>query len=661
MRSRRRCPLSKLANSYAADLLKLKGGRNEIATALLVGLVAAMLVTGILVQMSFPDGLAGWTKMLRSHLYWHEYKNMTHAQSVALPLAERVEFLEFLVRWKSHDSLWSLYKWTAIGTQVAVVVAWAFIRQRFASKTKLSEQLRDGEHTLVTSKALQKLICGAVKDKSRPHTFRKHDIVLGKEQVRVCDETIGLHLGLGGASQTGKTNAINHLVASRRDAGEKVLIVDPNGEFFARFGRKGDTILSLHDARAAQWDFWSERVSEEEIAKALVEVRDGMDANTKFFQTTGRAVLTSLLRIARKAPERLRELWRLANLSAEDLESILKANNEISHRYLGQGDSGQASGVIATSLMNLEFLKYLNHHASTREASKGPERSFSIRSWVLDESDSRWVFLVASDSHWEQTRPLIRLWFDIASTSILERVQRGPEELKPLWLVCDEISTVGLLPSLPKVLDRGYKYRGRLVLGFQSLAQIKQIYGPDASANIMQGLQNLLIFACNETLLAREFSDRLGRSEVEEYEPNVSPAEGKNPMRLSFATRQKEKAAVTADEIRSLPENVAYLKLARLPPTKLHFPYVQFSDSGVRSADFSSVPERTWLDPELLPPPVAASPLGAKERGATAVAPSEAKAPLAEKPSEVAASERPATETGRSPSSSLAPSRSQWL
>jgi type IV secretory pathway TraG/TraD family ATPase VirD4 len=645
--------VGRLVNSYARDLRRLKGGRNEVFAATIAGLLLSAAVTGTLIHMSHPNGFLAWLKILGSYVYWFEFKRVSLETVSALSRVERAEFGVFLRLWESRSSWNEIYQWTSIGTLALVVLGWTLVRSRNSARAKMSEQLREGEQVLVEPKALQKMIRTMVKDKSRPHQFRPSDIVFGKEGIRVCEETIGLHLGIGGASQTGKTNVINHLLASRREVGEKVLIVDPNGEFYARFGRPGDAVLSLHDRRALKWDFWSEGVSEEELAKALVEVRDGMDASTKFFQTTGRAVLTSLLRIAKKSPHRLRELWRLANLPAEELEAVLRANNEISHRYLGQGDSGQASGVIATSLMNLEFLKYLNHHVTQRESVLETEFvPFSIRDWVLKDSDSRWVFLVASDSHWEQTRPLMRLWFDIASTAILERTTGRSGALSPLWLVCDELSTVGLLPSLPKVLDRGYKYRGRLVLGFQSLAQIQQIYGQDPSANIMQGLQNVLVFACNETKLAREFSERLGRSEVEEYESTVSPAEGKTPMRISISSRQREHVSVTPDEIRGLPENVAYLKLARLPPTRLQFPYGHFPDSGARSRDFSEIPVRTWLDQDVtldVPKPADAT---SKERNKSA----KWNAPKSEK-----VKTKPVEEVyAESPSKKLKPSPPKW-
>ena len=589
--------MSRVLNSYSRELKIMKRGPVGSLSTFLVALVFSSAITGFVIEKTFQNGIIEWLKIAKKYVYWNEFK---HAATAKLSVGEVQDFSKFQSLWSSLERLNNLYFWCAILSACVSIFAWVWFCTWLAQKSKLSEQLRTGEHTLVGSKELILMIKSAVKNKKRPHTFRDNDVVLGTQNIRVCHETIGLHLGIGGASQSGKTNAINQLLASRRAANEKVFIVDPGGEFYARFGKKDDIILSLHDSRARKWDFWSEGVSEEEIAKALVEVRDGMDASTKFFQTTGRAVLTSLFRIAGKNEEPLRELWRLANLAAEDLECVLKANNEISHRYLGQGDSGQASGVIATSLMNLEFLKYLNHHARERELeSQIQEPAFSIRNWILNESEKNWVFLVATDSHWEQTRPLMRLWFDVASTAILEReipTQKSVQKLSPLWLVCDEISTVGLLPSLPKVLDRGYKYSGRLVLGFQSLAQIGQIYGPEATQNIMQGLQNILIFSCNESKLAQEFSARLGRCEVEEYESSVSPADGKNPERVSISTRQREKISVTEGEIKSLPENHGFLKLARFPPVKIDFAYTKYAEVNDKSKMWSKIPKHTWLD-----------------------------------------------------------------
>jgi type IV secretory pathway TraG/TraD family ATPase VirD4 len=590
--------MSRVLHSYAGELKRIKNGPKNTLSTLLIGAATSLLVTCVLIESTFSGGLPEWIKLTGRSLYWHQFKHIeTQEGLLRLSDKEIKELSQFVATWRSHEGLHSLYFWTAIGVACLSILLWVWMRTWLCANSKLSEQVREGEQSLVSSKALSKLIRKAVENPARPHSFREHDVILGRQKIRVCNETMGLHLGIGGASQTGKTNAINQVLQSRRLAGEKVLIVDPGGEFYARFGRTGDVILSLHDTRAVKWDFWSEGVSEEEMAKALVEVRDGMDASTKFFQTTGRAVLTSLFRIAGKDTEPLRELWRLANLPAEELEAVLKKHNEISHRYLGQGESGQASGVIATSLMNLEFLKYLNHHAREREKA-GSERgeSFSIRNWVLNENAQQWVFLVATDSHWEQTRPLIRLWFDIASTAILERETQSEKPLVPLWLVCDEISTVGLLPSLPKVLDRGYKYAGRLILGFQSLAQIGQIYGQDATHNIMQGLQNILIFAANETKMAQEFSDRLGKCEVEEYESSITPAHGQQPERVSISTRQREKRSVTESEIRSLPENHGFLKLARFPPTKVEFDYVTFPNVNDKSGKWSRIPTATWLD-----------------------------------------------------------------
>jgi len=570
------------------------GAEREILTtriviALSVGIALSLSLSLFTIHISFSGGVGAWLGMFADRSYWFFRTEVLEGKW--LTPVDKKKMIALLKNWNIHSFKNSFYGLTFFFSLVSGVgLSWHWMRKR-SEIAMAASKTRPGEHALVSAKELGRVIKTAVRDKTRPHAFRTSDLVLGREKIRVTRESIGLHLGLAGASQSGKTNAINQILSSRREHKEKALIVDPNGEFYSRFGRPGDVILSLYDKRSAPWDFWCEKMSAVELAKAMVEVRDGMDGNSKFFQTTGRSVLASLLRISKSQEQ----LWKLANLPAEDLELILKANNEISHRYLGQGESGQASGVIATALMNLTFLKYLNHHVRTRETETGKkENPFSIRQWVMDDNDERWVFLVATDSHWEDTRSLVRLWFDIASTAVLER-EKGPKT-QPIWLVCDEISTIGNLPTLPKILDRGYKYAGTLVLGYQSLAQIEQIYGAESSRNIIQGLQNIIVFACNENQLSRELADRLGRYEIEEVDPSLSTGGEKSGGRFTVSVRAKDRLSVTSDEIKSLRENHGFLKLARFPPARISFDYVTFPEVMTKSIRSSEIPAKSWVE-----------------------------------------------------------------
>jgi hypothetical protein len=123
-------------------------------------------------------------------------------------------------------------------------------------------------------------------------------------------------------------------------------------------------------------------------------------------------------------------------------------------------------------------------------------------------------------------------------------------------------------------------------------------------------------------------------------------------MRISISSRQREHVSVTPDEIRGLPENVAYLKLARLPPTRLQFPYGHFPDSGARSRDFSEIPVWTWLDQDVtldVPRPADAT---SKERNKAA----EWNAPKSEK-----VKTKPVEEVyAKSPSKKVKPSPPKW-
>jgi len=117
------------------------------------------------------------------------------------------------------------------------------------------------------------------------------DLALGRERIRLPEFLTYRHLSFAGASGTGKTQAINSLLTQlQQKTRQKCLILDLNGQYYSRFGRQGDVILSLYDQRTRAWDFWSEDAPAEFFAEALIEGDD------RFFAPAGRALLTDLLR-----------------------------------------------------------------------------------------------------------------------------------------------------------------------------------------------------------------------------------------------------------------------------------------------------------------------------------------------------------------------------
>ena len=79
------------------------------------------------------------------------------------------------------------------------------------------------------------------------------------------------HLAAVGQTGVGKTQLINQVLSQARELGKKAIIVDIKGEYYSRFGKESDHILSLYDISSSSWDLWQEKASFETVAASLIE------------------------------------------------------------------------------------------------------------------------------------------------------------------------------------------------------------------------------------------------------------------------------------------------------------------------------------------------------------------------------------------------------
>ena len=381
------------------------------------------------------------------------------------------------------------------------------------------------------------------------------DLALGREKIRLPEFLTYRHISLAGASGTGKTQAINSLLTQlQQKKNQKCLILDLNGQYYSRFGREDDVILSLYDKRTLNWNFWSEDAPAEFFAEALIEV----DGNDKFFAPAGRALLTDLLRINGS----IEPLWQDLTSQPQDLIKRLKGG--ISPALIGAED--QAAGVMATASLQLNFLQHLNHCCSY-------PAPFSITNWCTN-SDENWIFLIVRDRDLAASKPLLRTWVDLTTLGIL---QREEDKTYPhLWLIADELPGLGKLPTLGKLLSQGRKYLATALVGYQTSSQLEDIYGKEGAKEILQGLQNKLFFRCSDSDTSKKASLELGEQEIEEISTSIQfgflAASDRNSLNRSIKTRP----IVMPSEIQNLPDLQAYLKLCDKNPTLIHFDYKKY-------------------------------------------------------------------------------------
>ncbi|MDJ0718731.1 MAG: type IV secretion system DNA-binding domain-containing protein [Prochloraceae cyanobacterium] len=381
------------------------------------------------------------------------------------------------------------------------------------------------------------------------------DVWLGREQVRIPEHLTYRHLAVVGASGVGKTQAINSILRQLENkSNQKVLVVDLNGQYYARFGQPGDFILSLYDKRSEPWEFWRENAPEEFFAEALIE----LDRNDKFFAPAGRALLADLLRISKN----IDDLW--GNLTSPVGELLKKLQGGISPSLLGAPD--QAAGVMATASLKLNFLRHLNHWSENKEF-------FSLTEWANSPGND-WVFLIVRDQDLAASKPLLRTWFDLATLGVLQREE--DKENSHLWLIADELPGLGQLPTLGKLLSQGRKYKATVVAGYQTPEQLKNIYGSEGANEIFQGLQNKLIYRSPDPDTAKHNSLELGEQEVEEINSSIQFGNHPASDRNSVSKTIKVRPVVMPSELQNLPDLQAYIKIGQFDPTLIHFDYQRY-------------------------------------------------------------------------------------
>ena len=244
-------------------------------------------------------------------------------------------------------------------------------------------KIRGTETGLTTEIGLKNIVEKRIKDKTNNIERSKYDINLTKA-IKLPYRDWFLHFLVTGLARSGKSNFIKMNLSQARKLGMKGVLVDVNGDYLTSFYRPGDIILSLFDLRSEAWDFWHENVSPRFLSDAVLapEEKGGDD----FFETAGGKLLAVLILISKSHEE----FWTYICLETSDLIKMLRDRNEpIVNSFLGKSATEQAIGVHASSLKEVDFVKYLNHHAVEKAKQSQTEiKYFSFCDWVKNKDDS---------------------------------------------------------------------------------------------------------------------------------------------------------------------------------------------------------------------------------------------------------------------------------
>jgi hypothetical protein len=452
----------------------------------------------------------------------------------------------------SADSFLQLAFGVGFSAAVGYGGAWALARQGAPAPT----HRRGAIISEAPSSVLSSLTAQRFMSRDRPS---ERGVTLAGIPVAAQDET--KHFKLIGTTGTGKSTAVQEILAGALARSDRAVIADPDYGYVRRFydPSRGDVILNPFDGQGRKWDLFGEITDPydiEQLARSLIADQGSAD---KSWREYARTFFTAVTQQARAGGEtRIEELNRL--LLVADPEEL---------RTLVQGTPAQ-SFLRESNARMFDSIRSVTSSAvgSLEHVARQKAPLLSVRKWVQGaegHGGKRGVlFMPYRAGQIAALRTSISAWTRLA---IFEAMNQ-PEGDQRLWFVVDELDALGQIDGLKDALARLRKFGGRCVLGFQSIAQVSSTYGAGEAQTIVENCGNTLILRCaaSEHGGTSHFASRLiGQREV----VRATVSRTRRPLQWLASTTRGEHSsiepAVLDSEIEQLADLSGYLKFASVP------------------------------------------------------------------------------------------------
>jgi len=357
------------------------------------------------------------------------------------------------------------------------------------------------------------------------------------------------HFLISGTPGAGKTQVINGMLRSIRRRGNRAVIADPAGGFYARFGRPGDMLINPFDKRSVAWSPFAEVRADydcERIAKAIVP--DGVGDGAEWHHYAQTLIAQSMLAMHRQGEKSIKRLlYWLTTADQKELGGLLEGTPAAALCAKGN-DKMLAStrGIISTYLGVFQYLV--------------DEGDFSIRQWIQDEWREGWLYITYRDDQMGLLRNLVATFLEMA---LVEGLSLSENQERGLWYIMGEVDSLGKVTSLRAGLTKLRKYGGRCVLGLQTVSQLRTTYGRDEAQTLIANTSVKCILRAGDSETAKNMEHELGEQEIERTQINDSFStnnQGSSESQ-SMSTQVVRQSAVLASEVMGLPDLEGFLKI----------------------------------------------------------------------------------------------------
>lgn len=381
------------------------------------------------------------------------------------------------------------------------------------------------------------------------------------------------HFGIMGSTGTGKSVQLNQFLQEVRKENDTVIVVDSGGAFIEKhYDPECDFIFNPFDNRCINWSPLFEMKGPWDasaLAKSIVP--DGVGDN-KDWNGYAQTFLTSLMtKLNEEGRLDLKDLLYYAlAASYEELLEYLKGTAAV-----GQMGSDRTFGSIRNILTS--------HLSVYANLPGGSDYQFSVRDMV-DQEHSGFLFMSYRDDQLDSVKELFACMLDVIARAILSQ-NEDPTKQRRIWLVIDEFASLGRVQSIESVATKARKMGGCLVLGIQTISQLKGRYGEHGAQTILSCLSTWLVLRTEDADTAEYLSRYIGEVEVTRVANSVNQADSGNTQGQN--EQQTTVKAVLPSEIQSLPSLEGFLRLSGgYPICKVQLDYNRVNPSNPANLPF---------------------------------------------------------------------------
>lgn len=383
-------------------------------------------------------------------------------------------------------------------------------------------------------------------------------VLIGKMPMPIHLEN--RNLLIVGSVGSGKSVAIESLVASIIKRRDKAVITDPDGSLVSKFYFPGDIVLNPFDTRFVGWSIFNEVKSVHDFARiAKSVIPPAVSADDERWCGFARDIFA----------DTMRKLMETNNPDVDTLVDLLvKDDGEVIKVFLANTDSAgyfRENAERATASVQFLMTTYVR---PLRHMTKG---DFSIHEWVNNPNAGN-IFITWREDMRTSLKPLVATWVDMVCSAILSL---QPMSGKRIWMLLDELQSLGKLESFVPAATKGRKYGLRIAAGLQDPAQLDLEYGHDSAKIVLACFRNYLILGASSALNSDKASEIIGDHEVERVKISTNANSGR--VGRSRAISHEKERVVLDSEISNLPDLTAYVLFAEeFPLAKIKIPYASY-------------------------------------------------------------------------------------